>query len=89
MVEAIDRLVGGTAETSDEKFIISKLVTNSGARIGAVSRMLISEIEGADQVNAQGSAYNVIRVADHNTSLQGPFLLPMTPVKHIALLYIC
>lgn len=92
MEGAIHRLCTGTKTDTvnkDVRYLISKMVINSGARLGAVARMQISEVEGADDVAIGDKAYKVISVADHKTSLQGPFQIPVSKSEHQALLNIC
>lgn len=73
----------------DVRYLISKLVIHSGARLGAVARMQICEVERADDVAIGDKAYKVISLADHKTSLQGPFQIPVSMSEHKALLNVC
>lgn len=89
MESAIRRLAAGIEASlfyKDIKYLIFKMVINSGARVGAVARMVISAVEKAEDVQSEDTAYKVISVADHKTALQGPFHIPVSLVEHKALM---
>lgn len=65
------------------------MVINSGARLCAVARMQICEVEKADDIDMRDISYKVISVADHKTSLQGPFQIPVSITEHNALMNVC
>jgi hypothetical protein len=91
MVDAIKSL--STAVDANNihmvKHLIARMVISSGARAGAISGMLISEIENAEQCRQGGKTYHVVSVAEHKTTISGAVQVPLAQREYKALLNVC